>query len=172
MLHNTQLNCHVRFLSPVERSAEESPEQFSQQVSSILSSQLGLKESKVTKNDIDNWFASLEPPPPPKPVIPSGPIIPPSEFDPTKLGSGKASPEVEAMVQRVTAVLPQVPHTVIRKDLCTYLYSTTHCATVLFRLLVHFLDIEIQDCNGNTYILHHTHDNYEVMSFYMLIGQS
>ena len=104
----------------MDRSAEESPEHFSQQVKSILSSQLGLKESKVTKNDIDDWFASLEPPPPPEPVIPSGPIIPPSEFDPTKLGSDKASPEIEAMVQQVTAVLPQVPHTVIRKDLCMH----------------------------------------------------
>lgn len=116
-----------RFLSPVDKLAEESPEQYSQQVNAILSSQLGLKESIVTKKDIDNWFASLEPPPPPKPVIPSGPIIPPSEFDPAKLGSSKASPEIEAMVQQVTAVLPQVPHTVIRKDLCMCNCKTVNC---------------------------------------------
>lgn len=99
--------------------AEESAQQFSQRVNSSLASQLGLKESEITQKDVDNWFADLEPSPPPKPVIPQGPIIPRSEFDPSKLSS-KVSPEIEVMVQQVTAVLPQVPHTVIRNDLCKY----------------------------------------------------
>ena len=56
----------------------------------------------------------VPPPPPPQPWTPQGPIIPPSEFTP----SSSVSPEIEVMVQQVTAVLPQVPHQVIRKDLC------------------------------------------------------
>ena len=106
-----------RFLSPLDSSPSESAEQFSKRTNSIMSTELGLKESKVTKKDIDNWFSRLDPPPPPKRIIPTGPIIPPSEFDPAELSASKDSPEIEAMVQQVTAVLPQVPHTAIRKDL-------------------------------------------------------
>jgi len=63
------------------------------------------------------------PPPPPQTWTPQGPIIPPSEFTPSSSSSSSSSsllslsPEIEVMVQQVTAVLPQVPHTVIRKDL-------------------------------------------------------
>lgn len=110
------LYCCFRFLPPVDSLVDESPQQFSQRVKSILAKELSIKGSDFTQKDIEDWFASLEPPPPPKPVIPQGPIIPPSEFDPSKLSS-KASPEIEVMVQQVTAVLPQVPHTAIRKDL-------------------------------------------------------
>lgn len=110
------LYCCFRFLPPVDSLVDESPQQFSQRIKSILAKELSIKGSDFTQKDIEDWFASLEPPPPPKPVIPQGPIIPPSEFDPSKLSS-KASPEIEVMVQQVTAVLPQVPHTAIRKDL-------------------------------------------------------
>ena len=104
----------------MDKLSDESPEQFSERVNSILSSELGLNKSTITKKDIEDWFVSLEPPPPPKPLIPVGPIIPRSEFDPAELSSSKASPEIEVMVQQVTAVLPQIPHTVIRKDLCEH----------------------------------------------------
>ena len=99
--------------------AGESPQQFSQRVQTRLAKELGVKDSEISQKDIDDWFSSLEPPPPPKPVTIQGPIIPPSEFDPSKFSS-KAHPDIEVMVQQVTAVLPQAPHTVIRKDLSKY----------------------------------------------------
>lgn len=58
--------------------------------------------------------------------MPNGPVIPTSEFNPddfkrsSVVGGAEqepASPEVEVMVQQVTAVMPHVPHTAIRRDL-------------------------------------------------------
>lgn len=48
--------------------------------------------------------------------VPNGPIIAPSEFDPSAV-SKSAPSELDTMVSQVTAVLPQVPHNVIRRDL-------------------------------------------------------
>ena len=61
--------------------------------------------------------------------MPKGPVIPMSEFTQinkfpaSEASAGPLSPEVEAMVQQVTAVMPQVPYTVIRKDLSKYHFS-------------------------------------------------
>lgn len=56
-------------------------------------------------------------PGPPRPT-PRGPFITPSEFDMSHpLRSPSSSPEMDTMVHQVTAVLPQVPYTVIRRDL-------------------------------------------------------
>lgn len=51
---------------------------------------------------------------PPRPrAVSTGPIISPAEFDPSQ-----RSPQLETMIHQVTAVMPQVPLSVIRKDLC------------------------------------------------------
>ncbi len=58
------------------------------------------------------------------PSMPNGPVIPISEYKQMSRGaegataSPQASPEIEAMVQQVTAVMPHVPHNAIRQDLC------------------------------------------------------
>ena len=91
-------------------------------------------------------FLSLSPdppqppaPPPPQPILPKGPIIPESEFTPISSVSPPSlppgsSPEMETMVRQVIAVLPQVPHTTIRNDLCecggggvSDSYAVRHC---------------------------------------------
>lgn len=50
-------------------------------------------------------------------VVLNGPILSPSEFDPSRLQRSPPSPELDNMVHQVTAVLPQVPYTVIKRDL-------------------------------------------------------
>ena len=77
----------------------------------------------------------VSPPPPPQPWTPQGPIIPPSEFTP----SSSVSPEIEVMVQQVTAVLPQVPHQVIRKDLCESMGEAVPCGRQGSSRLLFFL---------------------------------
>ena len=71
-----------------------------------------------------------------EPSMPNGPVIPTSEFNPDTFkrpaaslvggaGTEPVSSEVETMVQQVTAVMPHVPHTAIRQDLCELVL--VHC---------------------------------------------
>lgn len=92
---------HVRWLSPVSRYPRESDEDFASRVQKILASSLGVCGTSHKASDYAEHVKrrSRDPPPPrmqqPPPV----------------------SPVAEDMARRVKEVLPQVPFSVIYKDL-------------------------------------------------------
>ncbi|XP_064382937.1 lipid droplet-regulating VLDL assembly factor AUP1-like isoform X2 [Halichondria panicea] len=118
---------HIRFLESSEISEEESVEDFAVRTQRDLATGLKIRALVAGRDDIDKWLKD-----PPQlvvpvtqrpPSMPNGPVIPISEYKQMSRGaegataSPQASPEIEAMVQQVTAVMPHVPHNAIRQDL-------------------------------------------------------
>ena len=113
-----------------EMEAKDTPQQFADRVQQQLAASLGAKCSSANRVDYNKWlngtnyhtsfvvhslFVSDPPrPPPPKvrrtgPTV-VGPIIPEAEFP-------HVPDNMDAMVEQVTGVLPQVPYTVVRRQL-------------------------------------------------------
>lgn len=102
---------HARFLQVVQPELAESAAGFTGftgRVRESLVSALQLQSTQLAESDVQKWLAG---PPRPK-AVPRGPILAPSEFDPAGSDS-----QLDTMVHQVTAVLPHIPYTVIRKDL-------------------------------------------------------
>jgi ancient ubiquitous protein 1 len=113
----------VKLLAPMERREGEEGGQLSQRVQESLREELKLQESQVTLDNVTAWLKAsrkrptpgVSPTPRPRAVTTTTttsqtPATPPpsSSREPTGL---------DRMVDQVSAVLPQVPHTTIRKDL-------------------------------------------------------
>lgn len=101
---------HVRFLQVIKPKEGETETKFTEHVQQSLASALKVASTQISTDDVEKWLAG-----PPRPQqVANGPILAPSEFDPSKL---QRPSELDTMVHQVTAVLPQVPYTVIKKDL-------------------------------------------------------
>ena len=128
--HSTHTFC--RFLQVIKPKEGETETMFTEHVQQSLASALKVASTQISTDDVEKWLAGiimlyytvtcclqiyhLGPPRPQQ--VANGPILAPSEFDPSKL---QRPSELDTMVHQVTAVLPQVPYTVIKKDLSKFI---------------------------------------------------
>lgn len=128
-------HCPGRLLPPMERREEEDASQLCKRTQISLREELKLQRAEFTLDDITSWIEggvcvyvcgsglnSLYYTDRKKKSLP----LPTSESQSPSHVSTPAPPTyqvpdgIEVMVKQVSTVMPQVPHTTIRNDLCKF----------------------------------------------------